>query len=419
MGTALSSAALTMADGGAGAAVGLGAAVAAAGWWAWKNAVTFETSAPPSADAIVEASAPPSADAIAFEASAPPSADAIAQKIGLDAHLRDAVMTSRADRTEPNVSVLTRHLIIQGARKGVIRGEWQLTWSPPLPDGTTIERGTYQKPVRWMPKGAAFEARSTGQIHWRSQLFCTLLDLVPLEAGTYRMGSRASDLEASDDERPQHRQHVEGFSCARTPTTEKQWALAMGGDIDRADIPKVNVSYHDAVAFCNTLSVLAGVDQPYVDKDGTWWPGNGVRLPTEIEWEYAARAGTSTRYFFGDDPKALGEHAWFGENSGGELKSVGQKRPNRWGLFDMHGLVDEWCWSGYAPYPLRVDTSVSTLRPAGAASVGSRVVRGGSFNYSPRLLRSAFRYWWQPGLQNGILGFRCVGPSSLELEALE
>ncbi len=152
--------------------------------------------------------------------------------------------------------------------------------------------------------------------------------------------------------------------------------------------PVLNLSWNDAVAYCRWLSEEEGRE---------------YRLPTEAEWEYACRSGTTTRYYFGDDAGALAEYAWYRGNSGFRPHRVGQKRPNAWGLYDMHGNVSEWCsdWYSsdyYANSPLE--------DPAGPESGSLRVHRGGSWLFTAGICRSADRYWFTPGYRGSDLGFR-------------
>ena len=128
-----------------------------------------------------------------------------------------------------------------------------------------------------------------------------------------------------------------------------------------------------------------------------------MHIPTEAEWEYACRAGSTTRYCFGDDEKMLKDYAWYHKNSGGKTQPVKQKKPNAWGLYDMHGNVWEWCEDWYDDYPIEPVTD-----PTGPASGAGRVVRGGSWGSDPRGLRSANRGYYSPGLRGGDLGFRLL-----------
>jgi formylglycine-generating enzyme required for sulfatase activity len=155
----------------------------------------------------------------------------------------------------------------------------------------------------------------------------------------------------------------------------------------------VYVSHDDAVEFCRRLSKQEGVE---------------YRLPTEAEWEYACRAGTTTAFSFGDDEAKLGQYAWYDKNAWdiGEKYAhrVGQKLPNPWGLYDMHGNVWEWCQDWYAPYGS--ETVVSD--PVGPAQGDYRVLRGGSFLNLTSYVRSAFRYAYQPVNRNTNFGFRAA-----------
>jgi formylglycine-generating enzyme required for sulfatase activity len=141
--------------------------------------------------------------------------------------------------------------------------------------------------------------------------------------------------------------------------------------------PVEKVSWDDAVEFCRNLSAM-----PAEKKAGYIY-----RLPTEAEWEYACRAGTTTEYSFGDSDSALGDYAWYDENSGRTTHPVGGKKPNPWGLYDMHGNVFEWCQDWHGDYP-----SGSVTDPTGAAVGSYRVYRGGSWDYYSGVCRSAIRF---------------------------
>ena len=197
--------------------------------------------------------------------------------------------------------------------------------------------------------------------------------------GSFIMGSPPTDMQAGEDERPAHEVTISrSFEMLTTPVTQSLWTSAMGGDrspsrFSGADRPVERVSWLDAVMFCNTLSRAAGLDEAYfVGGQAVRWKGFdslGYRLPTEAEWEYACRAGT-TGARYGE----LDAVAWHDDNSGGESHPVGQKQPNAWGLYDMLGNVYEWCGDGYGPYP-----TGSATDPVGPSDVPDRVYRGGSW----------------------------------------
>jgi formylglycine-generating enzyme required for sulfatase activity len=171
-----------------------------------------------------------------------------------------------------------------------------------------------------------------------------------------------------------------------TEVTIRQWNAVMdvGAELVYDDQrPMVGVSWDEARAFCRHLTKLTG---------------RRVRLPTEAEWEYACRAG-STGPYAGD----MNEMTWNSRNSGGTAQRVGTKRPNAWGLHDMHGNVWEWCEDRYGEYPVR-----ESIDPRGPASGHTRVNRGGSFDNIPENCRAAVRQWDDPYVRGSIIGFRVV-----------
>jgi formylglycine-generating enzyme required for sulfatase activity len=153
------------------------------------------------------------------------------------------------------------------------------------------------------------------------------------------------------------------------------------------DCPVETVSWNDAQEFIKKLNEMENTDK--------------YRLPTEAEWEYACRAGSTARFCCGDEETKLEEYAWINKNSDGKTHPVGKKKPNAWGLLDMHGNVYEWCQDWYGEYPAGPVTD-----PPGPASGKSRVFRGGSWNYGARSSRSAYRYRFDPDLRYSYLGFR-------------
>ena len=172
------------------------------------------------------------------------------------------------------------------------------------------------------------------------------------------------------------------------------------------NLPVERVSWYDAVEFCNRLSRKEGLTPEYTisGKDVTWnRSADGYRLPTEVEWEYAARGGNKSRgYRFSgsDDPK---EVAWYSANSGEKTHPVGQKKPNELGIYDMSGNVWEWVWDWYGSY-----SSTSQTDPRGPYSGSYRVLRGGSWNLYAGSFRSADRFSGGPSVSFYVLGFRLV-----------
>ena len=226
------------------------------------------------------------------------------------------------------------------------------------------------------------------------------LELVKIEPGTFMMGSPGHN---SDEGPPTRVTISKGFSMSKYEVTQGQYEAVMGANPSRfkgnLNLPVENVSWVDATNFCAKLTEQER-------QAGRLPDGYVYRLPTEAEWEYACRAGTTTRFSYGDDPEyvELGEYAWYDENSSSRTHPVGQKKPNPWGLYDMHGNVWEWCLDWYSgSYP-----GGSVTDPKGPSSGSFRVIRGGSWYVSARFCRSAIRDWFVPSLRHSRLGFRVV-----------
>jgi formylglycine-generating enzyme required for sulfatase activity len=233
------------------------------------------------------------------------------------------------------------------------------------------------------------------------------LDMLPIPAGEFWMGASEGDREAAEDEKPRHKVKItQPFLLAKTKVTQAQYEEVMGENPsafsargrfkervkgwDTRQHPVESISWLDAVRFCNRLSERHGLP-PYYRIDGksiSIHGGNGYRLPTEAEWEYACRAGTDTVWSFGEKKDDLARHAWFADNSGDTTHPVGEKKANRWGLFDMHGNVPEWCWDRYeAEYYRRSPAS----DPPGSGTGEVRVHRGGAWNSQAAQTRSSSR----------------------------
>lgn len=233
------------------------------------------------------------------------------------------------------------------------------------------------------------------------------MEFIRVPKGTFFMGSEKDDPEAYDIEKPRHEVTIsEDFYLGKYEVTQQEWENVMGSnpyDTERNNgyggylnenfiSPEnpVTVSWKDAQEFIQKLNKLEGHDR--------------YKLPTEAEWEYAARAGSATAYSFGDDKNYLDNYAWHSEQFGsGHHHQVGQKLPNPWGLFDMHGNVWEWV----ADYYSREYYSNSPSdQPLGPESGSDRVVRGGSWHITSTSWRSAFRKGYKEDYRGISIGFR-------------
>jgi formylglycine-generating enzyme required for sulfatase activity len=285
--------------------------------------------------------------------------------------------------------------------------------------------------------------------------------MIWINAGTFTMGSDWLHLHpdhGEDDyiegnwEGPKHQVTLtRGFYIGKYQVTQEQWEEVMGSENNpsyfdgsvgkepaegevQGKRPVENVNWFDAIVFCNKLSIMEKLSPAYKINGSTdpddWgnipthiyhhentelWNSTieivanskGYRLPTEAQWEYACRAGTTKDYSYGsDDPSAtVGNIAWYYGNSGNKTHEVGKKSPNPWGLYDMHGNVWEWCWDWYSDYP---ETAVTD--PSGPSSGTYRVYRGGSWGLSAVHARSSDRFHFEPTGISETVGFRLVRP---------
>jgi formylglycine-generating enzyme required for sulfatase activity len=198
-----------------------------------------------------------------------------------------------------------------------------------------------------------------------------------------------------DNEKPVHEVTiVKPFYIGVYPVTQAQYQAVMGTNpygFKGPNRPVECVSWDQAVEFCRKLS----------EKEGKRY-----RLPSEAEWEYACRAGSTAEYCFGDSEAELGDHAWFYGNSGAQTHEVGQKKPNAWGLYDMHGNDWEWCEDVWHENYEGAPADGSAWTTGGEPSL--RVLRGGAWNLYPSNCRSADRDWAAPTVGDGDLGSRVV-----------
>jgi formylglycine-generating enzyme required for sulfatase activity len=259
------------------------------------------------------------------------------------------------------------------------------------------------------------------------------IGMVKIPGGTFTMGSPASEADREDDE-VQHTVRVAGFFLGKYEVTQKEYRALMGTNpsVFKGDnLPVENVSWYDAIEYCNARSRKEGLTPAYTidktqadpnnqnDYDELKWrvtwnrQANGYRLPTEAEWEYACRAGTTTPFSTGnnittDQANYEGNYPYNGNAKGvyrEKTTAVGSFAANAWGLYDMHGNVYEWCWDWYGDYSAGAQTD-----PTGAASGPDRVKHGGSWSDGAQYLRSADRHSGAPSYRSDYLGFRLVCP---------
>lgn len=232
-------------------------------------------------------------------------------------------------------------------------------------------------------------------------------DMVLIQGGTFKMGS----IDGGSGEKPAHKVTVNSFCICKYPVTQKEWCQVMGNnpsDWVGEKSPVESVSWYQAVEYCNKRSQMEGLPSCYSGSGNNIvcnFAAEGYRLPTEAEWEYAARGGAESqnyKYSGSNDPN---EVAWFNENSTFKVNVVGQKKPNELGIYDMSGNVLEWCWDWYERDYYKVSPSDN---PTGPTSDVRRVVRGG-WIYSPKdQVSVTFRSAYKPSRLSFGIGFRVV-----------
>jgi len=246
----------------------------------------------------------------------------------------------------------------------------------------------------------------------------TGVEMIKIPGGWFEMGSRTG----SPDESPVHKVWVSPFWMDRYEVAQEQFKKFQLSDPSHFKNPKnplEQMNWTDAAIYCNQRSRAESLEICYDEE--TWdcnFQANGYRLPTEAEWEYACRAGTSTDYMFGNDRRKLKEYAWFAENSFGSTHPVGQKKPNPWGLFDMYGNVAEWCNDFYSENYYQKSPKED---PKGPARGNEKVLRGGAWNSTAQSCRSSYRASDisidDTCLASDAIGFRCVRRASYNSSA--
>jgi len=253
---------------------------------------------------------------------------------------------------------------------------------------------------------------------------CFDFEMVPINGGTFSMGQTGVAT-------PIRQVTLTDFNMSKFLVTQELYQFVMDynpsefnanpttGEVQEKR-PVDTVNWYDVIEFCNKLSQLEGLIPVYTIEGRTPaagypiinaavtpnWNNNGYRLPTEAQWEYACRAGTTTNWFSGDTTSELENYAWYNINSGSMTHQVGLKLPNSFGLYDMHGNVQEWCWD-------RHNTTYDTNDlndPKGPASGDFFILRGGSWENSSPNFSSAARFYLQPSGRQNNIGFRLVRP---------
>jgi formylglycine-generating enzyme required for sulfatase activity len=348
----------------------------------------------------------------------------VTQMVSITVSKADPVVTWPAGLTAVYGQILS-DIDFSGNGTGSPAGTF--TWTTPSTSLATLGRQSHG--MTFTPNDTANYNVATNNI---SILVRLGVEMAPIPAGTFTMGSPTDEPDRDSGE-TQRTVTLSAFYMGKYQVTQEQWYAVKGtnpsyfttasgrppaaGEMD-ARRPVDCVTWYMAVEFCNNLSEREGLQPAYTISGTTVtpnWSNNGYRLPTEAQWEYACRAGTTTAYY---NELPLGDvTGWYDSNSGNKTHQVGLKPSNNWGLHDMAGNVHEWCWDWSEPYP-----SVDETDPTGPTSTTTfrRVLRGGSWSYPGRRMRSADRGFSTPNVSyvqaltgSGIdgFGFRLVRPS--------
>ncbi len=252
------------------------------------------------------------------------------------------------------------------------------------------------------------EAVEAGDVE--SGLDAQATTLVYVEGGSFMMGS--DDLESWEDEQPIHEVSVSSFYIGKYQVTQKEWQEVMGDNpsLFKGDkLPVERVSWYDAIIYCNKRSIKEGLNPCYSgsgDNITCDWTANGYRLPTEAEWEYAARGGKKSKGYIYSGSNDLKKVAWYEDNSGDETHPVGEKQANELGIYDMSGNVWEWCWDWYDENYYQQSPKKDPRGPSSGDY--SRVLRGGSWYDNVSYCRVADRFSNNPDFRLYFYGLRIL-----------
>jgi formylglycine-generating enzyme required for sulfatase activity len=247
------------------------------------------------------------------------------------------------------------------------------------------------------------------------------VEMVYLPGGEFLMGSD----QGNPDESPPHKVQVSAFAMDKFEVTHAMWAKAQLPNPshwqENPNQPVERVRWRDAKQYCNERSLLEKLKPCYNEKTMDWdcdYAANGYRLPTEAEWEFAARAGAEATSDF-NQPDKLRQYAWFAANADQKTHPTGQKKPNRWRLHDLCGNVSEWCEDVYSPTYYQQSPAVDPKGPPNSGQDVKRVIRGGSWKSSPEACRTTARQAEKTGdsdacFSTDYCGFRCVRRAAVE-----